>query len=86
MRPLVRPPAPSATAPAQRGPERFVGRRVAFDLPDHPGVRAQGTVIAARDNGVRGRGAIPDFILDVRGQSGRVVSVSIFDSYATLID
>lgn len=48
--------------------------------------RVKGYVVAARDNGVRGPGAIPDYMLDVRGQSGRVVTVSVFDTYATFTD
>jgi hypothetical protein len=87
MKRLAPKPAPAPeSAPPARGPERFVGRNVSFDMPGHPGVRATGRVIAAKDNGVRAKGAIPDYLLTVRGKSGREAIISMFDTYATLID
>ena len=87
MRPRAVTPSPAAEPPPPaRGPERFVGRNVSFDMPGHPGVRATGRVIAAKDNGVRGRGAIPDYLLTVKGRSGREIVISVFDTYATFAD
>ena len=74
---------PVEPPPLPPGPERFLNRTVEFDLK---GARAQGVVIAARANGVRGKGAIPDFILTVRGKSGRVIDVSVYDTYASILD
>jgi hypothetical protein len=83
MKPIVRAAPPVEPPQPPPGPERFLKRTVEFDLK---GARAQGVVIAARDNGVRGKGAIPDFILTVRGKSGRVMEVSIYDTYASILD
>lgn len=86
IRMKLRPPPPPATPQPEppRGAERFVGRLVSFDL--RPDLRATGYVIAAREDGVRGPGAIPDFILTIRGASGRCAQASIYDHRVSFAD
>lgn len=61
----------------------LIGRSVSFDHPDAPdvGVRLVGVVTAAKDNGKTARGAIPDFLVTVRGASGATKTVSFVETY-----
>ena len=64
-------------------PSQLIGRPCSFD---HQGKKLVGTVIEAKDNGVTARGAIPDLLVTIRGQSGATVTVSLVESYMTLTD
>lgn len=66
-------------------PHRWIGRAISFDDPAGgiPPRRLVGIVDAARYVGRTKRGAIPDYELTIRGQSGKTVTVSLVESYAT---
>lgn len=70
-------------------PRRFVGKRISFNgAPGTPvaGKRLVGVVEAQRYAGRTARGAIPDYLITVRGSSGGVLEVSLVESYATITD
>ena len=62
-------------------PARFVGKRVTFD---HAGKRLVGLIEAQVYAGRTVRGAIPDYRLTVRGDSGRTLEISLVESYASV--
>lgn len=64
-------------------PSDLVGLKATFD---HNGKRLTGIVTAAQDNGLTKRGAIPDFLVTVRGESGASLSVSMVESYMSFPD
>jgi hypothetical protein len=67
---------------------RFVGRPISFDHPagDPARKRLVGTVEAQQFAGYKARGAIPDYTLTVRGKSGKTLTISLVESYATFPD
>lgn len=64
-------------------PADLVGLKCTFD---HAGKRLTGVITAAKDNGLTARGAIPDFLVTVRGQSGATVEVSMVETYMSFPD
>ena len=64
-------------------PSQLIGRSCSFD---HQGKKLVGTVIEAKDNGLTLRGAIPDLLVTVRGQSGATLTVSLVESYMKFTD
>jgi hypothetical protein len=65
-------------------PNRFLGRRVSFDYEAGGRVsRLIGVVEAQRYTGRTDRGQIPDYELSIRGSSGKAVTVSLVESYAS---
>lgn len=58
--------------------ENLVGLPCSFD---HEGKRLTGTITAAKANGLTQRGGIPDWLVTVRGQSGRSITVSFVETY-----
>lgn len=79
-------------------PKDLIGKKVSFDAPGSPSeglpigtedhrrvpTRLVGVIIEAKDNGKTVRGAIPDILIQVRGQSGKTLTVSFVDSYAKI--
>ena len=65
--------------PHPAGPGRFVGLTCTFQLE---GAMRSGVVKAAKYAGRTARGAIPDYTLTIQGRSGRVVEVSLVETYA----
>lgn len=61
-------------------PKRWVGRTVRFD---HNGARLVGVVTAQKWAGRTPRGALPDYTLTVRGNSGKTLDVSLVESRAS---
>lgn len=61
--------------------KRFVGKRCSFD---HQGKRLAGVITAQEYIGRTERGAIPDYRLTVRGQSGRTLTISLVESYTSI--
>lgn len=77
------PPAPLTQGiadPNADQPKKWVGRVVRFD---HAGQRLTGTVVSHTYIGRTPRGALPDYTLTIRGQSGRTLDVSLVESRAT---
>jgi len=74
--------------PHPAGAQRFVGRTVRFDYAAAGGATREltGRVENAAYVGRTKRGAIPDYILVIRGKSGRAVEVSLVESHATFPD
>lgn len=70
------------TDPHPAGASRFVGKRVAFDHGEPPR-RLSGLVESASYAGRTARGAIPDYTLAIRGNSGRVITASLVESRAS---
>jgi hypothetical protein len=73
------------TDPHPAGPRRFVGRSVSFDYsPDgSPPRRLCGMVANAVFVGRTVRGQLPDYSLTIAGKSGKSVTVSLVESYAS---
>lgn len=69
--------------PHPAGPARWIGMRASFNYGEPPR-RLVGIVEASRYIGRTQRGAIPDYELTVRGTSGKTVTVSLVESYASL--
>jgi len=71
--------------PHPDGARRFIGRSVSFNNPagGTPPGRLVGVVESANYIGRTVRGSIPDYQLTIRGQSGRRVTVSLVESYAS---
>jgi hypothetical protein len=61
-------------------PKKWVGRVCRFD---HAGARLVGTVTAQKYAGRTPRGALPDYTLTVRGQSGKTLEISLVESRAS---
>jgi hypothetical protein len=72
--------------PHPDGARRFIGRSVSFDDPaGGPSPRRLvGMVEAANYTGRTVRGAIPDYSLTIRGQTGKRVTVSLVESHASI--
>lgn len=72
------------TDPHPAGSSRFVGRSCSFDYtaPGAPARRLVGLVERAVYVGRTARGALPDYTLTLRGSSGRLIEVSLVESYA----
>lgn len=68
------------TDPHPGGPQRFVGRSCSFD---YNGKRLRGYCSAALYAGRTERGAIPDYTITIRGQTGATVTVSLVESRAS---
>lgn len=70
--------------PHPAGPRRFVGRSISFDHELGGRVaRLVGTVEEASYVGPTARGAIPDYSLVCRGKSGKALTISLVNSYAS---
>lgn len=70
--------------PANEHPPRnWIGRQCTFD---YQGKRLSGVVTEQRPNGYTARGNIPDWIITVQGQSGRMVEISLVESYTLFCD
>jgi hypothetical protein len=65
-------------------PTDLIGLKATFDGPN--GKRLTGIITAAKDNGLTKRGAIPDFLVTVRGESGATLEVSLVESHMSLPD
>lgn len=78
-------PTPSNEDDPHPNHSRFVGRPVSFNHPiGQPDAhRLVGMVEAQRYVGRTVRGGIPDYELEIRGRSGKVIRVSLVESYAT---
>lgn len=61
----------------------LIGRKCSFD---YDGKRLTGIITEAKDNGVTARGQIPDFLVTVRGQSGRTATVSLVEDHLSLTE
>lgn len=72
--------------PHPDGARRFVGRSVSFDDPagGSSSRRLVGMVEAASYTGRTVRGAIPDYSLTIRGQTGKRITVSLVESHASI--
>lgn len=62
-------------------PKELIGLEASFDLD---GKRPVGIITAAEKAEPYGPGKIPDFLVTVRGQSGRELKVSMVHTYMTL--
>ena len=75
-----------STAPTdthKANPSRFTGRQLSFD---YDGKRLRGYCTEAVYVGPTERGAIPDYCITVRGQSGNSITVSLVESRAQFIE
>lgn len=59
--------------------QKYIGKRVTFDFDKK---RMVGLCEKAIWNGYTKRGNIPDFIITIRGNSGKAIEVSLVESYA----
>lgn len=66
--------------PYAHQPTRWVGRKVSFE---HQGNRLVGVVEQQVYAGRTKRGNIPDWSLVVRGTSGKTLTISLVESYAS---
>lgn len=75
---------PDSIDPYASEPKRFVGRTVRF-LPvgQCHGVQKVGIVTAQRFTGRTAKGNLPDYALDVRGSSGKVITISLVENRAS---
>jgi hypothetical protein len=65
-------------------PQRnWIGLRCSFD---YDGKRLAGVVTAQEWSGLTVRGAIPDWSLCIRGQSGKTLTVSLVNNYVSFYD
>ena len=64
-------------------PTQFIGQTARFI---HQGRTLSGTVIAQEYNGRRGPSKLPDYNLTIRGASGAMMTVSMFETYADIDD
>ena len=69
------------TDPYASEPTRFIGRTARF-LPvgQCHGVQKVGIVTAQRFTGRTTKGNLPDYELSVRGQSGKVITISLVEN------
>lgn len=67
--------------PHPAGAARFIGRRCSFDHGKPPR-RLVGIVEACEFVGRTERGAIPDYKITVRGDTGRTITTSLVESRA----
>ncbi len=61
----------------------LIGKTCSFDGPDGK-TRLVGVIRAAVDAGFTTRGNIPDAVVDIRGSSGKVMTVSLVESHLQL--
>ena len=71
---------PADNDPYADQPKKWVGKTARFD---HAGQRLVGVVIAQKWAGRTARGAIPDYTLTIRGNSGKTLDVSLVESRAS---
>lgn len=64
-------------------PKQLVGLKASFE---HKGQRVVGIVTDAVEAPPWGKGQIPDLTVTVRGQSGRLLTVSMVETYMTFPD
>lgn len=69
--------------PHAERPTQWIGKTARFV---HEGRTLSGEVIAQEYNGRRGPSKIADYLLMIRGKSGAKMTVSMFDTYATIED
>jgi len=64
-------------------PTRFIGKRCSFE---HESRSLAGVIIAQEYIGRTPRGAIPDYRVTIRGQSGKTLTVSLVESRTSIHD
>lgn len=64
-------------------PTDLIGQKASFE---HDGKRLTGIVTAAENTEPFGKGEIPDFLVTVRGSTGRELKVSMVSTYMTFPD
>lgn len=76
--------SPPTTDPRAEWPDEWNNRTVRFN---HEGKRLVGVVVSRTFNGFKGyEGSlpIPDYILTVRGRSGKTMNISTYDTHAII--
>lgn len=74
-------PAETPTSLPDPRPGYWLEKAVSFD---HESKKLVGVIVSQRYVGLNPRGDIPDWLVKIKGASGKILEVSFCDAYVTL--